>query len=116
MKGEKRMSQKYEGLNHWAQVTGDTRQHAEALKKHGYRWDPKQGWWWREIAADRVGPMAAQTTHPFSSCRRVIISGGAMISDIDLRAETDHVGNCAACGSYGPLHRTPNGWVCSDCH
>jgi len=107
----------------WSSVDGDTRPNADALKKHGYRWDPKQKWWWKQITADVAAKLAAQTTHPFPGCRRSIMrndaaGSGVSVATIDLRdvSSIARVGNCAACGSYGPLRRTPTGWVCSDCH
>jgi hypothetical protein len=104
-------------------VSGDTRQHAEALKsKSGYRWNPAEKVWWRAVDSAKVDAIAAQTTHPFAGCRRIVVrydaaGMGTMIADIDLRAESsrEHVGNCAACGSYETLHPSPRGLVCADC-
>ena len=103
-------------------VTGETRQHAEALKKSGYRWNPAESEWWRTVDQARVEIMTAQTTHPFTGCRRMIVryddaGMAARLSDIDLRSESAraHAGNCSACGSYETLHPTPRGWVCADC-
>lgn len=103
-------------------VSGSTFPLASELRRRGYAWNSKRREWAREITTDTAAAMVADqceasAPHLLTLDIEIRTERGNMLwGRSPRRAEAPKVGNCAACGSYGPLRITPHGWVCHDCH
>jgi hypothetical protein len=103
-----------------AKITGDTYANRDAIRAAGYQYDATAKAWMRDVTSEaNLAKLTSATAIPWKGCCREVYVGAALVARTygprDQATET-RVGNCAACGSHGPLRHTLTGWVCYDCH
>jgi hypothetical protein len=102
------------------ELDGKTYPLRDRLREAGYRWDPRAQQWAREsnrATAEAIiaGTWGGLTTWSALTIRLVADDGKIVWARLPINCAARPVGNCAACGEYGPLVPSPHGMVCQEC-
>jgi hypothetical protein len=102
------------------ELSGETYPLRDRLREAGYRWDPRAQQWSRESNLATAEAIIAGTwcglTTWVSLTIRLVADGGKIVwARLPVGVAHAPVGNCAACGEWGPLRPTPHGMVCHEC-
>jgi hypothetical protein len=101
------------------ELSGDTYPLREQLRASGYKWDGRAQQWSRDSNRATAEAIIAETWKGLATWAsltiRLVADDKIVWARLPVGVAHAPVGNCAACGEWGPLRPTPHGMVCHEC-